>query len=400
MRRLKVLQITQSVGGGVQKYVIQLCQHLNPSVFAMTGCCSTEAAEAGSTGDIPFAEAFRRVGVPHVVIPMERAIRPWKDLSSLLRIYQFMKQEAFDLVHTHSSKAGVLARIAARMAGIPVVIYSPHAFSFDGPGHILRKAPYILFEKIASGFCDAIVTDSPSEKDLALKFKIAPQEKIRVIPPSLELKEYGGSLSEGDTKECLQKLGVPEGHKVITMVCRLAAQKDPITFIVASQRLSESYPDVAFLLVGDGPLMEECLGKIRETAMSEKIKALGWRRDYKMILRISDLLVSTSLYEGLPFIVLEAMALAKPVVATKSTGTIDVISDEENGFLVSPRSPEVLAQKMKWILERPDSASAVGKAAQETVKDRFCVGKTIPAMEACYLQLYHQKQKGSMGGHG
>jgi glycosyltransferase involved in cell wall biosynthesis len=146
--------------------------------------------------------------------------------------------------------------------------------------------------------------------------------------------------------------------------------------------------------------MDECVGRIQETGMHERIKVLGWRRDYKMILRISDLLVSSSLWEGLPFIVLEAMAFAKPVVATRSTGTVDVISDGENGFLVPPRSPEMLADKMKWVLERPDSASAVGKAAQKTIKDRFCVEKTIPSMEAFYLQLYHHKQEGRVRGHG
>jgi glycosyltransferase involved in cell wall biosynthesis len=290
--------------------------------------------------------------------------------------------------------------VAARIAGIPVVIYSPHAFSFDGPGHILGKAPYILFEKIAAFFCDAIITDSPTEKALALRFGIAPQKKIRVIPPSIAIKDYNGSISEDDKRAALKNMRVPEGNKVVTMICRMAPQKDPLTFIAASQLLSEDCPDVTFLLVGDGPLMDECLGSIQKAGMSERVRVLGWRRDYKTILSVSDLVVNSSLWEGMPFIVLEAMAFAKPVVAARSTGTVDVISDGENGFLVPPRSPELLAQKMKWVLERPDLVSAVGKAAQETVTDRFCVGKTIPSLEDCYLQLYHQKQDGRVRGHG
>jgi glycosyltransferase involved in cell wall biosynthesis len=400
MQQLKVLQITQSAGGGVQKYVIQLCQYLNRSLFTITGCCSKESREARNGGDIPFAEAFRQIGIPYVVIPMERAIKPWRDFSCLFAIYKHMKRGTFDLVHTHSSKAGVLARIAARMAGIPVVIYSPHAFSFDGPGNILKKAPYIFFERIAAFFCDAIITDSSTEKDLALKFKIAPNKKIRVIPPSIALKDYSGGISEDDKRTYLKKLRVPEGHKVVTMICRLAVQKDPITFILSCQRLMEDCQDVTFLLVGDGPLREACLGSMQETGMNERIKVLGWRRDYKTILRVSDLLVSSSLWEGMPFIVLEAMAFAKAVVATRSTGTVDVINDGENGFLVPPRSPEMLAQKMKWVLERPDIGSAIGKAARETIKDKFCVEKTIPSMEEFYLQLYHHKQEGSVRGHG
>lgn len=400
MQQLRVLQITQSIGGGVQKYVIQLCQCLNRNTFAITGCCSKEPEDGDENGDIPFAEAFRQIGVPYFVIPMERAIKPWRDVSSFLSMYQHIKQGAFDIVHAHSSKAGVLARIAARMAGVPVVIYSPHAFSFDGPGHILKKAPYILFEKIAALFCDAIITDSYTEKNLALRFRIAPQNKLRVVPPSLALKDYSGSISGDDRRSYLRQLRIPDGHKVVTMISRLAAQKDPLTFIAASQRLSEALPDVAFLLVGDGPLMDECLGSIQEKGMNERMKVLGWRRDYKMILRVSDLLVSTSLWEGMPFIVLEAMAFAKPVVAARTTGTVDIINDGEDGFLVPPRSPELLAQKMKWVLDGPDISARVGHAAQQTVNDRFCVEKMIPSMEECYLQLHHQKQNGRVRGHG
>jgi len=394
MKPIKVLQITQSLGGGVQKYVVQLCQSLNRNRFYITGCCSRGSNGENKSGDIPFAEAFREAGVPYFVVPMQRSINFWKDFFAFLKIYQNIRRNRFDIVHAHSSKAGVLARIAARMAGVPVVVYSPHAFSFNKPGHFLKKLPYIFFEKMASFFGDSIITDSPTEKNLALKFRIDRKEKIAVIPPSIELQDYHSEISEQERKEGQEKLGVSEGHKVVTMVSRLVPQKDPVTFILASHYLKKQFPRVTFLLVGDGPLMDKCLRMIREFGLDGQMKVLGWRRDYKMVLRLSDVLVSSSLWEGLPFIILEAMAFSKPVVATRSTGTVDVINDGDNGFLVPPRSPVFLAEKIKWVLTQPGVAAKAGKAARKTVEKQYCLKKNIPLMEQTYIQLFNKSKKG------
>ncbi|MFH0813335.1 MAG: glycosyltransferase family 4 protein [Pseudomonadota bacterium] len=392
MEQIKVLQITQSLGGGVQKYVIQLCQNLNPNQFNVTGCCSMESNGDSGDGDTPFSEAFRIRGIPYLVVPMQRSISLWNDFFSLLRIYKNIRQRGFDIVHAQSSKAGVLARIAARIAGVPVVIYSPHAFSFDGPGRIVTKLPFIFFEKIASWFCDAIITDSFTEKALALKFKIAEEKKIVVVPPGINLQEYP-EISENERRAYREKLGISNGHKVVAMIGRLAPQKDPITFILSSQKLHKEYSKVTFLLIGDGPLKDKCLNLVREVGLGEDVKMLGWRRDYKMLLSISDVLVITSLWEGLPFILLEAMACSKPVVATRTTGTLDVINNGENGFLVPPRSPAVLAHKIKLVLENPDVAERIGKSARKTVEEKFGLGKMITSIEEVYLQLYQKKKR-------
>ncbi|MCD6352920.1 MAG: glycosyltransferase, partial [Proteobacteria bacterium] len=214
--QIRVLYITQSLGGGVQKYVIQLCRNLHQQRFSVTGCCSAE--QKGGDGDIPFSEAFRQIGVPYFVVPMQRSISLWKDFSSFVKIYKNIKEKGFDVVHAHSSKAGVLARVAARLAGIPVVIYSPHAFSFDGPGHIIAKLPYILFEKIASFFCDTIITDSLSEKKLALKYKIGSNKKNVVIPPGIDIQDYNPEISKQVKTDCQKRLGVSRKNKVVTMV--------------------------------------------------------------------------------------------------------------------------------------------------------------------------------------
>jgi glycosyltransferase involved in cell wall biosynthesis len=321
---------------------------------------------------------------------MHRAINPWRDFVCFLRIYKKLKQENFDIVHAHSSKAGFLARVAARLARVPVVIYSPHAFAFNRPGTLVKKLPYILLEKIASFFCDAIIAVSPSERELALKFKIINQGKIKVVSPSLNLEDYNQKITEEKKKEFLKTLTVPLENRVVTMIGRLSPQKDPLTFIYSYSFLKD-YPALSFLLVGDGPMMEKCRQKIRGLGLHDAIKVLGWRRDCITLLQISDAVVNTSLWEGLPYTLLEAMASERPVVATKATGNIDLITDGENGFLVPPRSPKLLAEKIKLILDNPSLASKIGKEAKKTVEHNYSLEKTIPMIEEFYLQLFNNK---------
>jgi glycosyltransferase involved in cell wall biosynthesis len=365
MKNLNVLQITLSLGGGVQKYIIHLCESLDRSHFSITACFSKKSEKNQQKNDIPFPDACRQADIPYFLVSMQRAINPWKDFIAFLSLFPQIKHRGFDIVHAHSSKAGFLARVAARLARVPVVIYSPHAFSFDGPQPVLKKFFFIFFEKIASLFCDAIIVDSPSEKELALKFKICREKKITIIPPSLKLTDYHLTITGEEKKDFLRTLGLPIGNRLITMISRLAPQKDPLTFIFSAAILKKNSPDLSFLLVGDGPLMNDCLRMVRKMNLSEEVKLLGWRTDYKTFLQISDVFVNPSLWEGLPFILLEAMIYEKSVVATQATGTRDVIKDGENGFLVPLRSPKLLADKIKWLLDNPGIAMKIGKEAKK-----------------------------------
>jgi glycosyltransferase involved in cell wall biosynthesis len=392
MKKFDVLQITQSLGGGVQKYIIHLCAHLDRNRFSITACFSKEPEKNQQTNDIPFPDACRQADIPYFVVLMQRAINPWKDFIAFLGVFQQIKHRGFDIVHAHSSKAGFLARVAARLARVPVVVYSPHAFSFDGPQPVLKKLFFIFFEKIAALFCDAIIVDSPSEKELALKFKICQEKKITIISPSLKLTDYHLTTTGEEKKEFLRTLGIPIGNRLITMISRLAPQKDPLTFIYSAAILKKKIFDLSFLLVGDGPLMDACLRIVRKMKLSEEVKLLGWRTDYKTLLQISDVFVNPSLWEGLPFILLEAMIYEKSVVATQATGTRDVIKNGENGFLVPLRSPTLLADKIKWVLDNPGIAVKIGKEAKKTVEHNYSLEKTITVIEELYLQLFNKKK--------
>jgi len=391
MKPLKVLEITQSSGGGVQKYVVQLCQHLNRSRFSVTGCCAVQSLRDAENGDVPFPLAFAEAKVPYFMVPMERSISPLKDLLALGTIYREIRNRHFDIVHAHSSKAGVLARIASRWAKVPVVIYSPHAFSFAAPGWGKEQHMYIIFERIAARFGDIIIADSQGERDLAIGHRIADPENITVISPGVPLEDYKPRMAEEHKIQLRASLGINPDSAVIIFVGRLATQKDPVTFIQAAEHLVADMPQVTFLLVGDGPLAEQCIYLIQQGPLHDRMKLLGWRRDYRDLLALSDIAVVSSLFEGLPFILLEAMALSIPVIATAVAGNQDVVVHEKNGLLVSPEAPLEIAERCCWLLQHPDRAKHLSTAARRTVEKRFSMDTMLSLTEQLYISMYQKK---------
>lgn len=379
----------------MQKYVTQLCQHLDRRRFEVTGCCATQALD-DCAGDVPFPSALEEAAVPYFMVPMERSIHPVKDVLALGMIYREIRNRCFDIVHAHSSKAGVLARIAACRAGVPVVVYSPHAFSFAAPDLGLSKQSFVFFERVASRWGDMIIADSQGERTLALKYRIGTPGSTVVIPPGIALEEYERKITEQQKAALAAHLEIPKDHKVVTFVGRLARQKDPVTFIRCAQLLERALPQVTFLLIGDGPLRKECSSLVNRGSFHGKMRLLGWRRDYRDFLTLSDAVAIPSVYEGMPFLLLEAMALGKPVIATDVAGNQEVVADGENGMLVPSQAPGQMAEKCFHVLCQPKNAARLGEAARRTVAERFSLGTMISLTEKLYYQLYQKK----CGHHG
>jgi glycosyltransferase involved in cell wall biosynthesis len=324
---------------------------------------------------------------------MERAVHPVKDLRALTAIYRRIKQYGFHVVHAHSSKAGVLGRVAARMADVPVVIYSPHAFSFAGPEQSVRTGAYRLIERMAGRLGDGIIADSPSEMNLALRHGIGGSECVWVIPPGIPAQEPVTEQRYQAARRFLYERGfVRSGQRIVTFIGRLAPQKDPLTFLYGARLLSEQVHGVSFLVVGDGPLREKCLRTVQKSASHDTIVLTGWRRDYEHFLAASDVVVIASQYEGLPYILLEAMAQGKPVVATAVAGNRDVIVPEKNGILVPPQDPRALADACRKLLEQPERARRIGRAAHERVVEGYSMRKTISLTEEVYENLMQNRQ--------
>ncbi|OGL41073.1 MAG: hypothetical protein A2161_08155, partial [Candidatus Schekmanbacteria bacterium RBG_13_48_7] len=321
---LRILFIDQAIGG-VQQHLVTLARNLNRQNFRIDLICSPDGT---------LAKEFRDLSLNVNVIPMHRNI-DLRDIRTFIDIFRIIKKEKYDIVHTHSSKAGFLGRLCARLRGVPVIIHTPHAFHFAGQENYFKRTFYRFLEKTASRWCDTIIAVSDSERIFGIQNKITSETKIISIPNAIKFEKFNQKI---DIIKKRTELNIKPGSPLITMVARLCPQKDPVTFVKMAKKILEQHPDADFLLVGGAPLKEYSLEKqiiemINQNKLGDKIHILGWRDDVAEILSASDISVLTSLYEGGPYTLLESMAAGLPVVATDSTGTHDVVIHGKTGFL-------------------------------------------------------------------
>lgn len=392
MNRIKVVYISQATGG-VQRHIISLLERFNRERFEVAAICPPRDLVRGVSYDKEsFVDALKRIGVMVYPVVMHREIRPLSDLWAFLRIYNIIRKEGFDIVHTHSSKAGFLGRIAARLAGVPVVAHTPHSFAFDRPLSILlERGWYIILEMIAGLFCDKVIAVCEGEKRLAMRFLAAPEKKIEVISNAADLADYDLKFDKAKKRE---ELGMRQADKVVVFVGRFARQKAPLDFIKAADETVRVFPNVKFLMLGDGPLLKKAKEALEKKKLSHFVKILSWRNDAKEVISVSDIFVLPSLWEVLPnYSLLDAMALAKPIVATDTLGARDLVMDRYNGFVTARGKPILLARAIIKLLKLDEAAlKEYGLRSRGILEKRPGLNATVKRIEGLYERLLYEKR--------
>jgi len=390
VKRIKLLLISQATGG-VKRHVTLLAGGLDPARFEVVGCFPpTDHVEGVNPHKESFKEAFRALGLRTISVEMYRDLHPIGDLLSFFKLYRVCRQEPWDIVHTHSSKAGFLGRLAATLAGVPVILHTPNAFAFDHPKHHIRNFFYKMLERIAGNFCDALIAVSPSEEELAKEAHLIPHEKIVQISNGIDPTQMA-CPTEPQVKK--RDLGIPDQYSVVLTIGRFAPQKAPEMLIETAKRVVARKQDVAFVMIGDGPLFQEVQKQVHREGLEKNFFLLDWRDDVRDILALCDVYVLTSLWEGLPYTVLEAMSLEKPVVATTARGTRDVVQDGMTGFLVELYNPENMSEKILTLLRDPSLADRMGKEGRLRLEKEFTLQSHLQATRALYERLLRQKGK-------
>lgn len=363
---LRVLHVTEATVGGIRQHVHHLALGLDRRMFSVGVACPPVRQRC--FGDDQFVADLRDQDVRLHLVPMRREPDPASDLVALLRLIHVARQ--YDIVHTHSSKAGFLGRLAARLAGVPATLYTPNAFAFLAPGRAARL--FYALERFAACFTDGLVACSPSEARAAAC--LLPQERIHVIPNAVDLSRFAPVDRASRTA------------LVVGMVARLASQKAPEVFVRAAAHVCRSRSDVQFWLIGDGELRAPLEALARQLGVAPAVQFLGHRRDVPALLHALDLFVLTSRYEGLPFSVLEAMACGLPVIATRAPGTVDVVEDGVTGLLTALDAPEETSEAILALLAAPQRARALGEAGRRRAEERF----SLPAMLKAHAALYQE----------
>jgi len=319
-----------------------------------------------------------------------RRINIIKDLKAFFDIWRIIKKYNPLIVHTHSSKAGLMGRLAAKLAGTPIIVHTPHGHVFFGYFGPFKTKLFIIFEKLASRITDKVVALTNREKEDHILFKIAEEDKFSVIYSGIELNALKES-SSGEKQNLKKELGIPENSLIVGTAGRLVPVKGPEFLVKASKYIISKYPDTYFMFTGDGTLEHDLKRKALEMGISDNIIFLGWRDDLAKIISIYDIFVLPSLNEGMGRVLVEAMALGKSIVASNIGGIPDLVIHGKNGFLVPPKNPKELAKYIQILLEDEKKREKMGLAGKE-MSLNFSAENMVEKIAELYEELLIQKK--------
>ncbi len=369
------------VGGAQENTLLTIRGHLEKGheVVLATGFSPGREGKLLENTDIP---PFPVVEFPDMV----REISPWHDLKAFLELKRFFQKERFDVVHTHSSKAGIIGRFAARAAGVPVVVHTVHGQAFHPYQSKWKNRLFILLEKLAAARCDRIYAVAGAMIDQCVECKVAPREKYQVVYSGMETADFANAQRDMLLRE---SLGIPAGAKVIATVARLFPQKGYEYVIPAAEKVLAEYPGVHFLFIGDGPMYEKLQHHLRQRNIAGNFHFPGLIPPAEVCryLAQADMLWHLSLHEGLPRAVVQALATGIPAIGFALDGTPEVIFDGKTGFLTAAEDIDAVAEKTLLLLNDPQKAAAMGRAGREMVVEKFSWRKMSDILEAEYLRL-------------
>ena len=351
--KLNVLHIITKLelGGAQQNTLYCLLKHDRSkyNVFLVSG-----------TEGILVKKAQQLKDVKVILLPgLKHELSPWSDLRCLFTLRKLFIKEKIDLVHTHSSKAGILGRLAARLAKVKIIVHTVHGFSFNEFQPVLKKKLYIFLERLAAKYTDKLIAVTGMDIEKGLKAKIGKPEKYTVIYSGFDLNEFTTLQNNAETKK---GLGIEDGYKVVGMVACFKPQKNPLDFVSMAGLVKDKYSKTRFLLVGDGELRPEIEKLIAEKNLQKDIIITGWREDVARFIHVLDVFVLTSLWEGLPRVLPQAMCAKKPLVASAVDGSKEAVIDGKNGYLAAPGDYFALAERVVQLLLDEKLCKKMGEA--------------------------------------
>jgi len=372
---LKVLQLIPTLDrSGAEKQMVMLSTGLPRDRFRV------EAAALTRLG--PLEGELRAAGVPVTLIGKPLKIDPF----ALARLTRFLRSGRFDVVQTWVFAANAYGRVAARRAGVPVVITSEMAVDeWKTRGHL-------AIDRRLARWCDKVVGNSHAVVDFYRRAGL-PAEKLAMIYSGVD----AGEPHAADGAEVRAGFGWPADAPLVLFAGRLVPQKGVGTLIDALDLLQHVRPGIRTLIVGDGPLRASLEEVAHAYRLDDRVRFLGHRDDVPRLLAAADLLVLPSLYEGLPNVVLEAMRAGKPVAATAAPGTTEVVVDGETGLLVPRNAPPALARAIRTLVDDPDLARRTGEAGRARAAAAFGADRMVERYAALYEDAARAKGLGGAG---
>lgn len=381
--------ITKLELGGAQQNTLYTVEHLNRDIFEVFLICG----RGGILDDSVLALAKTKKAKLFFVTHLIREINPFKDFLAFIEIFLILQQIKPDIVHTHSSKAGILGRWAAYFYKLinfknVKIIHTFHGFGFSKFHSYITRFIFITMEFFTAIISDTLIFVSNDNIKTARTYKIGFPTKYRLIRSGIKIKDFYNVSSDYTLRtKKKEELNIKEDEIVITTIGPFKPQKNLKDFIKLAKILTERFRDkkIKFLIAGDGQQRELLYNMCKEFRLENHIKFLSWYKDIKGLLSITDIFVLTSLWEGLPRSAVEALVSGVPVVSYAVDGLNDIIIDDVNGYLVPPKDIDSLAKKVSILLTDKEKFVRIKNKTLLTIDNSFDIDYMVIQQENLYL---------------
>jgi glycosyltransferase involved in cell wall biosynthesis len=321
---------------------------------------------------------------------MVQPLRPFKDTLALIDLTAFLRKNPYHIVHTHNSKAGFLGRLAAKLVGVPVIVHTVHGFAFHDEEPLWRQMLFRNLERLASRWSDRMIFISQPLIDWALKDHIVGEDKIAKIYSGIQLDKFHPVKSE-EKDRIRSKWSLQKEEAVVGIVSKLWEGKGHTVLIEAFKLLKEKIKDAKLVIVGEGYLYDELFRRVGNNGLRDSVLFTGFQMDVSEIIATFDVAVLPSFFEGMGRVILEAMAMEKPIVASRVGGIPDLIDQGINGLLVRPGDARELADALERVLSDNGLAKKLGKEGRKKIKDQFSADVMVRSIEKLYRELLARK---------
>jgi glycosyltransferase involved in cell wall biosynthesis len=382
-RKTKPVRVLHIVGesryGGAAKIILPLGQ-----------IAQAEGWEVDILATDPvFQQAVRKYRLGLVSLDViRREIRPVWDLGGLLRLSKFLRREPYQIVHTHTSKAGFVGRLAARLAGVPVIVHTAHGFAFHEQSPVPVRRIYTALERLATRWCDRVISVSEFHRAWAIELGMCTPEQIMAIPNGITDISRSRAVALAELR---REMGARPGDLLALSMARLASDKGLDHLIEAAAMLPPTPRRIQIVIAGDGPDRERLEQLAGTFGVNERVKFLGFRDDVPDLLAASDMVVLPSLREGLSIAMLEAMAAGKPVVATDIGSQKEVAAHADIARLVRPADPHALSEAIVRMASDEELMARLGTNARAVYERHYTEHKMLDTYRQLYFDLLRAK---------
>ncbi len=380
--RAKVIELC-NLDFTLKVYIRPIVDYLVRQGYDVTAVCSPG----------PLLHDLEARGYRIIPVRLSRRIRPWANLRSVAVLVRVFRREGVELLHCHNTMASLEARLAAWLSRVPVVIYTNHGFAFHEGSHAIVRRLYIAVERLAGLVTDHIFVQSREDYDTALAIKLVPAHKLTWIGNGIDLAFFHPSqVIEEVRRDLRRQLRLDDDDQVVGIVGRMEQHKGHLDLFQAAAMLRQRFPHLRVLVVGGhGPHRGMYEARVREFGLHDIVCFTGYRSDIRDLMAIMDVFALPSRFEGLPRSIIEAMAMAKPIVATNIRGSREEVLDGETGFLVPVGDIPALAAALERLLVDPDLAARMGNASRRRAEQEYDEELVFERMRPVFQKLISAK---------